>query len=555
MDRIAFTSPPARIRKAFGRKRECHRCRHSRCSPTGTSFETSSLESRTRIKNQKLFIQAELESPTAATTEKSVASDHSDQTKRVLVQQQAGFRLGLINTYSEKQGKLHIEQENGARSHPDRGEFSFELIKRLLTSAFLPTNYPHSVTASYAPYAFWHFLHNTLTACNGVLGTTALLVSAGVVSDPTRAMMTSASADAAAQTWPAAASAATSWILKDGVGHFVRLAFGSRYAHRFDGDLKRLRVLADVLWHLGTGLELVSRSFPQAFIGWASGAYALKGMAHVVFNSTRSTIYRTVAKRSNIGDVTAKGDAQSIAAELLGMAIGLALFQSVARQSLVTTWVIFGLVVGGQMVSRIRSMRVLVLPILNFQRAVLLMDAYVQGRIEARQSPLPQQHGSWTNERSVTAPRKETNGSHFVVLSPEQIAQMECFLHWRNHWSVVPELAPDVPVSWFTNSPADLASLLDSCRMEPFVVGRCQHTHRGWKHQRVGLVMKRGASAKDVLRALAAAIFLVRQPRASVSDALSFASVRETEALFIEAASRGWQLDVVHGLGDHNVIL
>ncbi|KAF6005045.1 hypothetical protein F1559_004989 [Cyanidiococcus yangmingshanensis] len=531
------------------------RCRRRSRSPNWSRFGCSEFRAAKFSSSCKFFIQAELESPAVSRADTVAGTGQGGGVKRVLVQQQTRPHLGRVDIYCEHQGKIYIQQQNRLYSDRSSRKVSVDLLKRLFTSAFLPTNYPHSVTASYAPYAFWHFLHNTLTACNSVLGTTALLVSAGVVADPNRAVLPTAPTSETLNALPTAASAATSWILKDGVGHLVRLAFGSRYAHRFDGDLKRLRVLADVLWHLGTGLELVSRSFPAAFIGLASGAYALKGMAHVVFNSTRSTIYRTVATLSNIGDVTAKGDAQSIAAELLGMAIGLVLFQSVAKQSVMTTWAIFSVVVAGQMFSRIRSMRVLVLPILNLQRAVLLVDSYVRERIDVLHSMRLHESGGWSKARAAAATNGDASDKHPTVLSPEQVAQMEYFLHWRNHWSTVPELALDVRMSWFTDSPTELASLLDVCRAEQFVVGRCLQSGHPRESQRVGLVMKRGANASDVLRGLIAAIFLVRQPSATVSDALLFASIYETEAFFAEASRCGWQLDVVHGLGNRNLLL
>jgi len=530
----------------LGTARRCRRPTASRSQPAYSRTRTLVLQAR----------GSEPESTAASGLSERTENTDALPEKRVLVQQWSGTSRRRIETYCDYEGKLSVQRQISGPQVRHGLQFSTEPLQRLLASVFLPTNYPHSVTASYAPYAFWHFLHNTLTACNSVLGTTALLVSAGVVADPSRAASTALTRDPALEHLPTAASASavTSWILKDGVGHLVRLAFGSRYAHRFDGDLKRLRVLADVLWHLGTGLELVSRSFPDSFIGLASGAYALKGMAHVVFNSTRSTIYRTVATRSNIGDVTAKGDAQSIAAELLGMSIGLSLYRGFAENNLFWTWAIFGIVVAGQMYSRIQSMRVLVLPLLNLQRAVLLVDAYVASRLAAA-ATASEAIRPIRKQEYVSNVRENGTVKTLLVLSPEEVAQRERFLHWQSHWSTVPQVVPDVRMHWFSESASDVATLLRVFETEAFVVGRCRRQHPAQSKEQVGFVMKTGAGAREALRALIAAIFLVRQPQATERDALLFSRPELTEDFFREAASRGWQLDCVHGVGQRNRLL
>eukprot|EP00166_Cyanidium_caldarium_P000924 ctg_1404.g422 len=400
---------------------------------------------------------------------------------------------------------------------------------------FLPRNYPHTVADCYAAYAQWHFVHNALTACNAVLATTSLLFAAGLG-------RTDLSASAPAATVASIpVTAATLWVLKDGVGHLARLLYASRYGHAFDGDLKRFRMLGDVLWHAGTALELLCRLRPDWFLLLASGGNALKGMAHVVFSSTRSTIHRTLATASNIGDVTAKGDAQSIAAELLGIAGGIAVNHAIAEHGAATAWTAFTAVVAMQLVCRYQSMRVLVLPSLNFQRAVLLADAYVQAVLSG---------GGGDAEAAVP--------------SPTEVAARERVLHWRTLWSPVRGIRPDVPLSAFDGesesfhrSASSLQRIWSACRRERFVVGRLSPSITPGlfpfgDRPRVGFAMKTDASATDTLRALMASLYLLRCPQATESEAIAAVAPPRTASFFARCHHLGWSLDVVHGFGHRN---
>ena len=402
---------------------------------------------------------------------------------------------------------------------------------------FLPRNYPHTVADCYAAYAQWHFVHNALTACNAVLATTSLLFAAGLG-------RTDLSASAPAATVASIpVTAATVWVLKDGVGHLARLLYASRYGHAFDGDLKRFRMLGDVLWHAGTALELLCRLRPDWFLLLASGGNALKGMAHVVFSSTRSTIHRTLATASNIGDVTAKGDAQSIAAELLGIAGGIAVNHAIAEHGTATAWTVFSAVVAMQLVCRYQSMRVLVLPSLNFQRAVLLAGTYVQAVLSGG-----------GDDAAATA----------AVPSPTEVAARERVLHWRTLWSPVRGIRPDVPLSAFGGESesfhrgaSSLQRICSACRRERFVVGRLSPSAtRGLfpfgDRPRVGFAMKTDANATDILRALMASLYLLRCPQATESEAVASVAPSRTASFFARCHHLGWSLDVVHGFGHRN---
>ncbi|KAL7617377.1 hypothetical protein Lser_V15G03054 [Lactuca serriola] len=70
-----------------------------------------------------------------------------------------------------------------------------------------------------------------------------------------------------------------------------------------DVEPKRWRILADVLYDLGTGLEIVSPLCPQLFLQTAGLGNFSKGMAVVVARATRLPIYSSFAKGEAISTV------------------------------------------------------------------------------------------------------------------------------------------------------------------------------------------------------------------------------------------------------------
>ncbi|ONM15980.1 Protein root UVB sensitive 2 chloroplastic [Zea mays] len=98
---------------------------------------------------------------------------------------------------------------------------------------------------------------------------------------------------------------------------------------RMDSEPKSWRILADVLYDLGTALEVVSPLCPQLFLEVAGLGNFAKGMAVVAARATRLPIYSSFAKEGNLSDLFAKGEAISTLFNVMGIGAGIGLASTV----------------------------------------------------------------------------------------------------------------------------------------------------------------------------------------------------------------------------------
>ena len=159
------------------------------------------------------------------------------------------------------------------------------------------------------------------------------------------------------------AAAATNWVLKDTLGKVVRMAWASKMGRKFDPDAKRWRFRASLIYALGNGLEVSTYLHPQYFLVLAMLANSCKQMSMLTSSATRNALYNSFRRVDvgsspspissgvtvvgggpnnntnsngagsrrgsggveNIGDITAKGEAQIAVVDLLGIVSGICL--------------------------------------------------------------------------------------------------------------------------------------------------------------------------------------------------------------------------------------
>ncbi len=106
--------------------------------------------------------------------------------------------------------------------------------------------------------------------------------------------------------------------------HRSRILWASNYGRKFDQDAKKWRFRSSIIFATGSLFEILTYLQPQFFLYIAATANALKQMSMLTSSATRNTIYKSFARNSdNIGDVTAKGEAQIAIVDLLGMSAGI----------------------------------------------------------------------------------------------------------------------------------------------------------------------------------------------------------------------------------------
>ncbi|KAG7951108.1 hypothetical protein I3843_13G150300 [Carya illinoinensis] len=186
------------------------------------------------------------------------------------------------------------------------------VIHRMIDSflnTFFPSGYPYSVSEGYLRYTQFRALQHCSSAALSVLSTQSLLFAAGLRPTPAQAT-------------------AVSWILKDGMQHVGKLIC-SNLGARMDSEPKSWRILADVLYDLGTGLEVLSPLCPHLFLEIAGLGNFAKGMAVVAARATRLPIYSSFAKEGNLSDLFAKGEAISTLFNVVGLGAGIQLASTI----------------------------------------------------------------------------------------------------------------------------------------------------------------------------------------------------------------------------------
>ncbi|XP_024457703.2 protein root UVB sensitive 2, chloroplastic isoform X2 [Populus trichocarpa] len=228
---------------------------------------------------------------------------------------------------------------------------------------FFPSGYPYSVNEGYLRYTQFRALQHFSSAALSVLSTQSLLFAAGLRPTPAQAT-------------------AVSWILKDGMQHAGKLIC-SNLGARMDSEPKRWRILADVLYDLGTGLEVLSPLCPHLFLEVAGLGNFAKGMAVVAARATRLPIYSSFAKEGNLSDLFAKGEAISTLFNVLGLGVGIQLASTVCSS-------MQGKFVAGPLLSIvhvccvIEEMRATPVNTLNPQRTAMVVADFVKtGKISS----------------------------------------------------------------------------------------------------------------------------------------------------------------------------
>ncbi|RXH98277.1 hypothetical protein DVH24_010602 [Malus domestica] len=173
-----------------------------------------------------------------------------------------------------------------------------------------------------------------------------------------------------------------SWVLKDGMQHMGKIIC-SNLGARMDSEPKRWRILADVLYDFGTGMEVLSPLCPQLFLQVAGLGNFAKGMAVVAARATRLPIYSAFAKEGNLSDLFAKGEAISTVFNVIGIGAGIQLASTVCLS-------MQGKMVVGPLLSMvhvycvIEEMRATPINTLNPQRtAMIVADFLKTGKVSS----------------------------------------------------------------------------------------------------------------------------------------------------------------------------
>lgn len=175
-------------------------------------------------------------------------------------------------------------------SFPSRASLTLPVVQEtayaFLKRIFLPVGYPHSTADGYMKFSQNTFFQILFSQMSRVMATQAMLLAVGVGTK---------------QTVPLAA--VTAWVLKDGIGHIVAIAFGTFINQRFDSDPKRFRFQAATLGKLADSVSILTLHWPQYFLPLSALGGAFSRLSANTGASCRPKIYETFALSSNLGDI------------------------------------------------------------------------------------------------------------------------------------------------------------------------------------------------------------------------------------------------------------
>lgn len=307
------------------------------------------------------------------------------------------------------------------------------------------------------------------------------------------------------------AAAAVDWVLKDALGKVTRLVWAGRMGREFDGDAKRWRFRSSLLYATGNGLQIATFAAPHLFLVLATLANCLKQISLLTSTATRSAIYRSFAvteATNNIGDVTAKGEAQIAVVDLLGMSLGIALSRSLgfgdalaSRDRLIALYASLSALEIGAMYKEIRCV---VFQQLNLERVNAVVDAFV------------------ANDEHLPTPTHAAKRERILFSAPRSIR----------------DTFPTPSKALSRLGPSDVADILAVFRDQAYILTPIPS-------RRYGVVLRTQAADMDLLEALLALAYAERSQRDS--DRPDPAALQQ--AKLKAQAKLGDLLDAMHRAG------
>ncbi|CAN6472582.1 unnamed protein product [Victoria cruziana] len=233
-----------------------------------------------------------------------------------------------------------------------------------LKDFILPAGFPGSVSDDYLDYMILQFPTNVTGWICHTLVTSSLLKAVGVSS--------------VSGTEAAASTAAIRWVSKDGFGALGRLFIGGRFGKFFDDDPKQWRMYADFIGSAGSIFELATQLYPSYFLPLASVGNLAKALARGFKDPSFRVIQNHFAVSGNLGEVAAKEEVWEVAAQLIGLAIGISILGTpglvTSYPTMVICWLSLRLL---HLWLRYQSLITLKFSEINLKRARILVKSHI----------------------------------------------------------------------------------------------------------------------------------------------------------------------------------
>jgi hypothetical protein len=337
------------------------------------SAETRSVESNKNETTNGATISSSLSTAADARAETTPLLDPPDITEvNVLYESRASLVYDPLQERYIKQNR-NKNKNNGSSYNNNDDNADITVSRAWPGSAFVRNTIlprlslafiPSGVTPNYYRFMRWRILQRLVNANLHVFGTQSLLMGLNIKTSGSQL---------------GALSAALKWVLKDALGKIVRMLWASKMGRRFDSDAKRWRYRSAFCFAAGNGLEIVTYIFPELFLLFATAANCCKQVSMLTSSSTRTAIYNSFrdGTRENIGDITAKGEAQIAFVDLLGIASGVTLSKAVGTsvRSVLAAYASLQVV---EIICMYRQLRAVQYRVLNFERMIQVIAKFVE---------------------------------------------------------------------------------------------------------------------------------------------------------------------------------
>lgn len=245
-----------------------------------------------------------------------------------------------------------------------------------LRSTFLPVGYPLSVPTGYWQFSVWSWIQDLSTSMRAVLATQRVLQGVGVGS-----------------TTATALSAVQNFLVRDAAGMAATLLFTAAAAARFQTDVKRWRLLADIMVDIGISLEVAAVQLPpQFFLPALCVGNMCKAVCGVAAGATGGSIaVFWASKGTDISDINAKFGAQHTVTASLGLVFAALFAKSVSTAKLSVVWTLYSILTVLHIFANVRCMRLIAFQHFNTARLNMVLDDHFLDKWSAAESvdPLP----------------------------------------------------------------------------------------------------------------------------------------------------------------------
>uniref|UniRef100_A0A5B6YWE5 Protein root UVB sensitive 5 n=1 Tax=Davidia involucrata TaxID=16924 RepID=A0A5B6YWE5_DAVIN len=333
------------------------------------AFESSRKFSRTKVRRLQIVCSSSSPTQSGEPEENSENGRGQGEPHVILVERYGNGTSKRYILDDDLQLRTFLEEDgsetNGFRtSHFSDVELSW--LPDIVKDFILPTGFPGSVSDDYLEYMLLQFPTNVTAWICHALVTSSLLKAVGVGSF--------------SGTTAAASAAAIRWVSKDGIGAVGRLFIGGRFGNLFDDDPKQWRMYADFIGSAGSIFDLSTQLYPAYFLPLASLGNLTKAVARGLKDPSFRVIQNHFAISGNLGEVAAKEEVWEVAAQLLGLALGILVLEyatpglSTSYPLVASTWMIVRLL---HLWLRYQSLSVLRFNTINLKRARILVKSHV----------------------------------------------------------------------------------------------------------------------------------------------------------------------------------